>query len=169
LRDKPEYRPQTATLPRPTSVPTRRSSDLEHTGGVSAAIEYAVRVCNVKHIVVCGNTDCGAMKTALHPESVAAMPAVTHWLKNTERALAVVRELHGEDNGETLERLIEENALAQLDHLATHPSVAARMRAGCLRLHAWVFAIANAEFTAYGPKQGRFVPLADVAADLLQE
>src|SRR5690606_42113880 len=84
LRDKPEYRPQTATLPRPTSVPTRRSSDLEHTGGVSAAIEYAVRVCNVKHIVVCGHTDCGAMKAALHPESVAAMPAVSHWLKNTE-------------------------------------------------------------------------------------
>lgn len=141
----------------------------EHTGGVSAAIEYAVRVCNVKHIVVCGHTDCGAMKAALHPESVASMPAVSHWLKNTERVLAVVRELHGQDDAQTLGRLIEENALAQLDHLATHPSVAARMRAGALRLHAWVFDIANAEFTAYDPKQGRFVPLADVAADLLRE
>lgn len=139
----------------------------EHAGGVSATIEYAVQVLKVKHIIVCGHTDCGAMKAALHRESVSALPAVGEWLKHTDRALAVVRELNGADDDTTLGRLIEENALSQLDHLATHPSVAAKTRSGALHLHAWVFDIPHAAFTAYDPRQRRFVPLDEVAADLL--
>src|SRR6185369_3950288 len=34
----------------------------DHTGGVSATIEYAALVLNVKYIVVCGHSDCGVMK-----------------------------------------------------------------------------------------------------------
>src|SRR3990167_7972271 len=31
---------------------------------MDASIEYAVEVLNVRHIVICGHTDCGAMKGA---------------------------------------------------------------------------------------------------------
>src|SRR3982751_6550922 len=34
-------------------------------GGVSATIEYAVAALNVEHVIVCGHTDCGAMKGIL--------------------------------------------------------------------------------------------------------
>src|SRR5207248_8411250 len=34
-------------------------------GGVTAVIEYAVSALQVKQIVVCGHTDCGAMKSLL--------------------------------------------------------------------------------------------------------
>ncbi len=53
---------------------------LDHSGGVSATIEYAVQVLNVKHIVVCGHSDCGAMKAVLHPETVATLPSVAKWI-----------------------------------------------------------------------------------------
>ena len=36
-------------------------------GGVTSAIEYAVVGLGVEHVVVCGHTDCGAMKALLHP------------------------------------------------------------------------------------------------------
>src|SRR3954454_22507395 len=45
----------------------------EMAGGVSATIEYAVLALGVRHIVVCGHTDCGAMKGVLHPELVKDM------------------------------------------------------------------------------------------------
>ena len=49
-------------------------------GGVTSAIEYAIVGLGVEHVVVCGHTDCGAMKALLCPEALAEMPAVANWL-----------------------------------------------------------------------------------------
>ena len=38
------------------------SSDVD---GVTATIEYAVEVLKVKHAILCGHSDCGALKAAL--------------------------------------------------------------------------------------------------------
>jgi hypothetical protein len=45
------------------------------TGGMTASIEYAVAVLKVPHIVVCGHTECGAMKGAMNPEGLEAPAA----------------------------------------------------------------------------------------------
>ena len=55
-------------------------------GGVTATIEYAVSALNVRHIIVCGHSDCGAMKALLHPEKLHGLPSVRSWLKNAARA-----------------------------------------------------------------------------------
>ena len=62
----------------------------EMLGGVSAVIEYAVLALNVNLIVVCGHTDCGAMKGLLDRGNLAEMPTVNVWLRNAETALSVV-------------------------------------------------------------------------------
>src|ERR1700748_354354 len=59
----------------------------EMLGGNSAVIEFAVSALKVKHVVICGHTDCGAMKALLNPESVADMPTVTRWMTNAHAAL----------------------------------------------------------------------------------
>ncbi len=43
-------------------------------GGVSTAIEYAVLALGVQHIIVCGHSDCGAMRAVLNPDSLEKMP-----------------------------------------------------------------------------------------------
>lgn len=140
----------------------------EHSGGVSATIEYAVQVLNVQHIVVCGHSDCGAMKAALHPERVATLPAVRKWLQHVQSAVAVVNASHpGADEREKLERLIEENVLSQIDHLMTHPSVAAKVRTGALQLHGWVYDIPHADFKVYDAAQRKFVPMVALVETLV--
>ncbi|WP_049623297.1 carbonic anhydrase [Frateuria defendens] len=129
-------------------------------GGVIAAIEYAVQALEVQNIVICGHSDCGAMKAVLHPEHVADKPAVATWLHHAETARHVVAqhdpELCGHD---VLKCLTEENVVAQLDHLRTQPAVAARLARGTLRIHGWVYDIEHGEIRAFDAKLGKFVPL----------
>ena len=138
-------------------------------GGVSATIEYAVAVLNVKEIIVCGHTNCGAMKGILHPESVQELPAVRSWLHQGEIARRVVKEAYPDLKGqELLDSLTRHNVIAQLDHLRTHPSVAARLMMGKLRLHGWVYHIATGEVDAYNPQLNRFTPIKEHTVSSLQ-
>jgi carbonic anhydrase len=125
-------------------------------GGVSTAIEYAVMALGVQHIIVCGHSDCGAMKAVLNPQSLERMPTVKAWLRHSEVALRVVEENCGCDGHDTLGILTEENVVAQLNHLCTHPSVAARLASGQLFIHGWVYDIETSEIKAYDAEQGEF-------------
>lgn len=113
-------------------------------GGVSAVIEYAVSALHVQHVVVCGHSDCGAMKALLSPDSTAKLPTVRHWLENGKAALAVADSLsHGESPSDHLIRLTEQNVLMQLNHLKTHPSVAGAMAREELTISGWVYDIGS--------------------------
>lgn len=129
-------------------------------GGVSAVIEYAVTALGVSQIVVCGHTDCGAMKAMLHPESLEKVPVVRKWLHHAEAALSVTEALHGEsDKQDRLERLIEHNVVLQLNHLRTHPSVAGRLAMGNLAVYGWVYEIGTGHVRIYDEPKRRFFQL----------
>ncbi|MEG9438068.1 carbonic anhydrase [Edaphobacter sp. HDX4] len=115
----------------------------EMMGGVSAVIEYAVSALKVKHIAVCGHSDCGAMKALLNPASLDSLASVKNWMRNAEAALSVADSLapDGEGHPERLKRLTEENVLLQMQHLRTHPSVAGAIARKDLSLSGWVYDI----------------------------
>jgi carbonic anhydrase len=117
----------------------------EMLGGVSAVIEYAVSALKVKHIAVCGHTDCGAMKALLHPDAMETMATVKSWMKNAHAALSVAESLAGPDEtpSEMMKRLTQENVLLQVQHLRTHPSVAGAMAREELTISGWVYDIAT--------------------------
>lgn len=132
-------------------------------GGVSTAIEYAVMALGVKHIIICGHSDCGAMQAVLNPASLDNMPTVKAWLRHAEVARTVVAQHCHHDCGHEhpLEFLTEENVVSQLDHLRTHPSVASRLASGQLSIHGWIYSIETGEILAYDAEKGRFLPLLD--------
>jgi carbonic anhydrase len=135
----------------------------DHIGGVTSAIEYAVVGLEVEHIIVCGHTDCGAMKALLHPESLAEMPSVAAWLSHCKCAHGVFRHVHdGKVSDKDAVRVMAmENVVAQLTHLRTHPSVASRVATGELTLHGWLFDIESGTIWAMDGMTGEFSRVED--------
>ncbi len=117
----------------------------EMLGGVSAVIEYAVSALKVRHVVVCGHSDCGAMKALLNPSSTDSMPTVKSWLTNGKAALSVAEGLEKTDGREILPVVTEQNVLMQLAHLKTHPSVAGAMARNELTISGWVYDIGSGD------------------------
>ncbi|MEZ2417849.1 carbonic anhydrase [Luteibacter sp. RCC_6_2] len=132
----------------------------EMLGGVSAVVEFAVMVLGVRHIVICGHTDCGAMKGLLNPESTKDLPTVEAWLRNAQAAKSAVfaRKLEGAD---AMLALIEENVRLQLTHVRTHPAVAAAMANDAITLQGWVYDIGDGTISILDEAANRFLPLSE--------
>jgi carbonic anhydrase len=131
-------------------------------GGTAAAIEYATEILGVKDIIVCGHTQCGAIDAVLNPEKMDALPMVKRWLAETSKVREVVLGRY-KDLGprERATVAVEENVLAQLEHLREYPSVASRLEAGTLQLSGWVFDIATGKVFDFDPDLMEFVPLGE--------
>lgn len=139
------------------------------TTDMDASIEFACKVLKVRHVVICGHTDCGAMKGALDPETVRHLPHVYNWLSHAAAASAKVKGRHGgELTHEHLPELIRENVVMQLKHLETHPAVAERLAQGDLLLHGWVYDIEHGEICCYEAGAGTFVPVSEHYAHILE-
>jgi carbonic anhydrase len=129
----------------------------------AGTIEFAVCALKVKHIVVCGHLDCGAMKGLLHPEKVEHMPNVKGWLRHSEAALRALESSETSlDSPEALLELTKLNVRLQLDHLRTHPQVFSALNAGTLQLHGWVYAIGTGDVEAWDDDNNRWIPVPEL-------
>ncbi len=133
----------------------------EMLGGVSAVLEYAVNALGVQHVVICGHTDCGAMKAMLNPQSLEKLQVVRRWLRNAESSLEIAREMGapdspGSDSRDFLMKLTQQNVLMQMAHARTHPSVAGAAARGELELSGWVYQIGSGEILIYDEAERRW-------------
>jgi carbonic anhydrase len=141
-------------------------------GGEAATIEYAIYALNVKDVVICGHSQCGAMKAILHPPARSDLPAVCDFLEHAETTRRIIFENYkdlvkeNEFSQELLNATVQENVLVQLESLRTHPMVATRLARGELRLHAWFYKIETGEIFYYDGAEGKYRPLADIKGEL---
>ena len=132
-------------------------------GGEGATIEFAVAALGVKDIIVCGHSHCGAMKGLLNPDTLKDLPSVAAWLGHAEATRRTVRENYKDlDEEQLLNVTTQENVLAQLENLRTHPSVAARLAGGLLNLHAWSYKLETGEVFSYQHEEGQFLRLTEL-------
>lgn len=125
------------------------------TGSMTASIEYAVAVLGVRHIIVCGHTDCGAITGALDIPALKGLPHVKEWLGHCRSAIEIVRERHDIPtdaclDSKYLNEAIEENVQQQVQHLRTHPVVAAKLATGKIEVHGWVYDIKSGNIRCCG-------------------
>jgi carbonic anhydrase len=130
-------------------------------GGVSATVEYAVVALGVTDVVICGHSDCGAMTAISACKCLDHMPAVANWLRHSDSAKLVNQARKHESDQARLSSMVRENVIAQIANIKTHPSVAAALEQGLLRLHGWVYDIESGSIDALDGATRRFVPLAE--------
>ena len=128
-------------------------------GAASATIEYAMVALQIPNIIVCGHSDCGAMKGLLAKGVADTMPVVAQWLKYADVPKQIVLAEGEMDAKARVDRLIRLNVLSQLEHLKTHPSVAVRVARGEVKLHGWVYDIEHGSVDAYDQSKGAFAPV----------
>ncbi len=127
---------------------------------VGAAIEYAVQILNVSTIVVCGHSDCGAMK-ALVKGSAARGSHLHSWLRNAEPSLIRFHAptSSGCENLPVADRLAVANVAQQLDNLLGYQCVREAITAGTLTLKGLYFDISNARVYLVDPDRNGLEPV----------
>ncbi len=129
------------------------------TGDLSeaSAIEYSVLLLNVSAIVVCGHSECGAMRAAVAGAPMADTPNLAKWLHHCASALfRLDQEGPLNPNLSRHDQLSQLNVLVQLEHLATYPIVRQRLAAGTLLLNGWWFDIAKGDMWAFNRENRAF-------------
>jgi carbonic anhydrase len=134
-----------------------------------AALEFAIKALDVKNIIVCGHSDCGAMKTRIHPYSELCI--TNHWvfsqtcsLPDEEENLEgtqVVGSLSLEHDAEDskLTHITKLNILTQIEHLKTYPIIQEKLQKGDITLHAWYFDFELKKVFIYESDCRRFMDL----------
>ena len=129
--------------------------------GTTATIEYAIDVLRVKSAILCGHSDCGALKAALDRKALESLPKARRWLSHVEGAFTHRQPLNPADGEHAeLASLIRGNVIAQWLNLKAQPSVARAVSEGRLTVHAWYYDILTGRIENYDEQLRRFVPLA---------
>jgi carbonic anhydrase len=128
--------------------------------GCTATIEYAVDVLKVKDAIVCGHSDCGAMKAALDRKGLEKLPKASRWLHHVEAAFSHRQPLNPDDGPHAeLASLIRGNVVAQYFNLKAQPSVARAVVEGRLAVHGWYYDILSGRIEQFDESMRRFLPL----------
>lgn len=122
-----------------------------------AALEFALENLQVSHIIVCGHSDCGAVKAICEGREKVPFPFLKAWLRRGEKALERVKKNEPGLTGAALVNSVsQQNVLLQLEHLMTYERVANRVKDGVLMLHGLWFDIKEAEVLYAHLEDGTF-------------
>jgi len=142
-------------------VPPFETSPGHH--GVSAALEFAVQVLEVKEIMVMGHGECGGCKAALTRELHGTQPGeggfIADWIGLLDEARDPIAQELGTDAREA--ELAMEQAAVQvsIDNLRTFPCIQRKTSDGRLKLRGAFFAISDGVLHLMDEQSGAFAPV----------
>src|SRR6201994_1746953 len=123
-------------------VPTYQPDSGAH--GVSAALEYAVQVLKVKHIVVLGHAQCGGIRAFVDKiEPITPGDFIGKWMAQFIKPGEVVEQRSHETMQDFVTRIEKAAVFRSLENLMTFPFVRARVESGDLLLHGAYFGVAE--------------------------
>lgn len=149
-------------------VPPYAPDEAAH--GVSAALEFAVQVLRVKHIVVLGHAQCGGIK-ALAEESAPLSPGdfIGRWMALLDPTLKQSPRHADEAFQDFITRLEKRAVCTSLQNLMTFPCVRILVERGKLHLHGAYFGVAQGSLAVLDDASGEFKNVGATAATTVQE
>ena len=127
--------------------------------GIAASIEFAVVALGVKHIVICGHSNCGAMKGALNTAGLTALPKVRDWLNYCSEAVTIVQSRERNLESDELNSVMKENVLLQIRRLEQYPEISKRLITGDIEIHSWVYEIGDGAIKYFDKEKQAFIEL----------
>jgi carbonic anhydrase len=122
------------------------------TGDLSeaSALEFSVLVLKVANIVVCGHSECGAMRMLTAGGETSETPNLNKWLHHARAAAFRLEHEGALDSKRTPhDQLSQVNVLVQLEHLMSYPIVREKVVAGTLQLSGWWFEVGSGSMYVY--------------------
>jgi carbonic anhydrase len=112
--------------------------------GVSAALEFAVQVLKVKHIVVLGHAQCGGIK-AFVDKAAPLTPGdfIGKWMAMFVKPGEVVEQRDQETMKDFVTRIEKAAVFRSLENLMTFPFVRRAVESGAMLLHGAYFGVAR--------------------------
>lgn len=138
--------------------PFKKDNDFH---GTAAAIEYAVSVLGVKHIIVCGHSHCGACE-ALYRELPQGdeLIHVRKWLELGSVPKSFVSENFELETMSEKYRLTEQvSVIFQLENLLTYPAVKEKVENGTLEIHGWYYMLETGTIQTFNAETLEFETL----------
>lgn len=106
-------------------------------GSAVAALDFALESLKVRHVVVCGHSDCGAMRELVRNPEARGKTPLASWLRHAKAAATA--------GASDLDSLSKRNVALQLENLRSHPTVREKEASGALKLHGIWFNIRDAD------------------------
>lgn len=127
----------------------------------ASGIEYAVSVLNVKEIIICGHTHCGACASMYDDIKDPSLIHTKKWLELGHSAKkSAILSLGANADREDLLRLTEKLSIVnQIENILTYPNVKKRFEDGDLSIHGWCYDIATGNIEYYNAQTYEFMPL----------
>lgn len=134
----------------------------------AAAIEFSILNLAVSDIIVCGHSECAAMRALTTNRNKVSAPNLKNWLRHGDTAMERLRSgITLDNNLAEHNQLSQLNVLLQMEHVNSYPSVKKRMEEGTLAIHGWWFDITQADVYAYEEEFRRFVLIDEKEAERL--
>lgn len=116
-----------------------------------AAIEFSLGALGVEEIIICGHTQCGAIKGAFHGLDANQFPSVAKWVEPISRERKAYPEIT------TPEDFVRIHVLEQAKNILAYPIVRKKMAEGKVALHCWVYDVGEGEFLEWTGEGHEFV------------
>jgi carbonic anhydrase len=133
--------------------------------GVSAALEYAVQVLRVKHIVVLGHAQCGGIRSFVDKTApLSPGDFIGKWMAMFVRVAETVEQREHESVQDFVTRLEKAAIKRSLQNLMTFPCVNILAGRGKLQLHGAYFGVAEGSLAVLDQETGQFQAATELAA-----
>jgi len=133
--------------------------------GVSAALEYAVNVLRIRHIVVLGHAQCGGIRAFIDKiDPLSPGDFIGRWMAMFIKPGEIVEQRDRETMQDFTVRIEKAAIFRSLENLMTFPFVRTRVERGEMELHGAYFGVAEGSLFVLDPEAKEFRGVAEAQA-----
>jgi len=149
-------------------VPVYQPDESAH--GISAALEYAVNVLRIKHLVVLGHAQCGGIRAFIDKiEPLSPGDFIGRWMQLFVRPGEIVEQRPGETMPQFTERVEKAAIFRSMDNLMTFPFIRNAVESELLTLHGAYFGISEGALFVFDKTERAFLRVWQETPTVLEE